>query len=287
MSRFIYPVNAPLSQGFGENPAYYKQFGQLGHNGQDFACALNTPIKAAADGTVYFEGYGQNNAWMGSPAGICVILDHGDMYTGYAHLTSTTVNEGQSVTQGQIIGYSGQTGAATGPHLHFEFIGRPPQINNGYYGRINPVFEDLGKGADMETVNKGDLVNYFRVILGREPDDGAYSTFVGMSHKAVIYALFQSPEYAARQSILQAKDATIAQLQQSVSDLSSRPTKDELQQALEKSAQELNTIQELQAQLEVAKNTPPVVVEKVVEKPSRWSWLTELLDALFKKKDNK
>lgn len=145
MSRFIYPVDAPISQGFGVNNIVdYRKYGQLGHNGIDFAAALNTPVKAAADGVVHFEGDGAANSWVGSIAGTCVILDHGDVYTAYAHLSSTIVDKGQSVKQGQVIGYSGQTGAATGPHLHFEFIGKPPVFGNGYAGRVDPAKYNLG-----------------------------------------------------------------------------------------------------------------------------------------------
>lgn len=94
---------------------------------------------AANDGTVKFEGWGQNNSWMRGEAGICVLLQHSDNYTGYAHLSSTVINIGQQVTKGQLIGYSGGTGQATGPHLHFEVLPLNPDFRNGYAGRIDPA----------------------------------------------------------------------------------------------------------------------------------------------------
>lgn len=138
--KFQFPIDGTIkiNQGFGENPVFYAQYGQKGHNGLDLNAPLKTPVKAAADGKIFFEGYGKNSSMMGDIAGICCIIDHGDVYTGYAHLSSTIINNGDVVKKGQIIGYSGSTGVSTGPHLHFEFIGKPTDWNNGYAGRVNP-----------------------------------------------------------------------------------------------------------------------------------------------------
>lgn len=137
---FRYPVdNVRITQGFGGNAAYYKQFGQNGHNGIDLGVPHGTPVLAPDDGTVTFEGWGQNHSWMGSPAGICVLLHVGGSYAGVAHLASTVVNKGQRVTKGQLLGYAGATGAATGPHVHFEMLPLNPNFNNGFAGRINPT----------------------------------------------------------------------------------------------------------------------------------------------------
>lgn len=135
-----YPLDSvTFTQGFGANPDYYKQFGQSGHNGYDLRAAAGTPVYAADDGVVAFEGWGQNHSWMGKIAGICVILKHSGVHTGYAHLTRTIVSKGQSVRKGDVIGYSGATGTASGPHLHFEVLPLAPNFKNGYAGRINPV----------------------------------------------------------------------------------------------------------------------------------------------------
>lgn len=125
-------------QGFGANPDFYRQFKQAGHNGVDLEAAPGTAVYAAKDGTVTFEGWGQNNSWMGQPAGICVLLNNGDIHTGYAHLSRTVVNAGQRVSKGQLLGYSGATGVASGPHLHFEVFPQNPNFSNGFAGRVDP-----------------------------------------------------------------------------------------------------------------------------------------------------
>ncbi len=87
------------------------------HKGVDYAAATGTPIKAAGDGKVIFRGrkggYGKT-----------VIINHANKYTTlYAHMSKyrKSVKKGTRVRQGQIIGYVGKTGLATGPHLHYEF----------------------------------------------------------------------------------------------------------------------------------------------------------------------
>ena len=87
------------------------------HRGVDYAAPTGTPIKATGDGTIGFAGrkggYGKT-----------VILKHGGKYsTVYAHLHkyANGVRKGKRVKQGQIIGYVGKSGLATGPHLHYEF----------------------------------------------------------------------------------------------------------------------------------------------------------------------
>jgi murein DD-endopeptidase MepM/ murein hydrolase activator NlpD len=84
------------------------------HEGIDLGAAYGTPIHAAAAGTVIYAG------WM-EGYGNLVIIDHGGgLATAYGHQSSIAVANGQSVSQGQVIGYVGSTGHSTGPHLHFE-----------------------------------------------------------------------------------------------------------------------------------------------------------------------
>lgn len=87
------------------------------HKGVDYAAPHGTPIKATGDGRIEFAGtkggYGKT-----------IVLRHGSQYeTLYAHLSrfARGVRAGERVTQGQTIGYVGQSGLATGPHLHYEF----------------------------------------------------------------------------------------------------------------------------------------------------------------------
>jgi len=87
------------------------------HKGTDYAAARGTPIRATGDGKVQFKG--RKGGW-----GNTVILTHGQKYkTLYAHMSKygKGIKNGTRVKQGQIIGYVGSTGLATGPHLHYEF----------------------------------------------------------------------------------------------------------------------------------------------------------------------
>lgn len=123
---------------FANSPGFYAQFGQRGHNGIDLAADVGTPVYATDSGTIHAEGWGSGNSWMGSIAGIYVLIRHWWGYSGYAHLSSTIVNAGQWVGRGQLIGYSGMTGVGTGPHLHFETLPLSPPFGNGFAGRVNP-----------------------------------------------------------------------------------------------------------------------------------------------------
>ena len=104
---FVWPVHGVLTSGFGW------RWGRM-HEGIDLAVANGTPVVAAAAGTVIVAG------WMGG-YGNLVVVDHGNgLATAYGHNASVTVGVGQSVAQGQLIAYSGNTGHSTGPHVHFE-----------------------------------------------------------------------------------------------------------------------------------------------------------------------
>ena len=86
------------------------------HRGTDYAAPTGTPVYAAGDGRVTKAGYSRSN-------GNYVFIRHGDQYvTHYLHLNKRKVKTGQRVTQSQVIGTVGSTGAATGPHLHYEFL---------------------------------------------------------------------------------------------------------------------------------------------------------------------
>jgi murein DD-endopeptidase MepM/ murein hydrolase activator NlpD len=86
------------------------------HRGVDYAAPSGTPIRAAGDGKITFRGW-QNGY------GNVVILQHNGRYTTlYGHMSRfANATVGQRVSQGQVIGYIGMTGLATGPHLHYEF----------------------------------------------------------------------------------------------------------------------------------------------------------------------
>jgi murein DD-endopeptidase MepM/ murein hydrolase activator NlpD len=109
----LWPVEGRVGSSFGEREDPFNGEGKF-HSGIDIEAPYGTPVRAAADG----EATGQS---MGAGYGRQVVLDHGhDVVTLYGHLSAIAVMPGQHVTRGQIIGYVGQSGHATGPHLHYE-----------------------------------------------------------------------------------------------------------------------------------------------------------------------
>jgi murein DD-endopeptidase MepM/ murein hydrolase activator NlpD len=111
-SGLIWPVNGPITSPYG--PRCLPNGDCSFHPGIDIGVPSGTPIKAAAAGTVIYSG------WMDG-YGNLVVIDHGSgLATAYAHQSSIVAGNGASVSQGQVIGYSGCTGYCFGPHLHFE-----------------------------------------------------------------------------------------------------------------------------------------------------------------------
>jgi murein DD-endopeptidase MepM/ murein hydrolase activator NlpD len=109
----MWPIEGPVTSSFGERQDPFNGEGAF-HAGIDISAAIGTPVRATADGEV-------SEQEMGSGYGREVVLDHGhDVTTVYGHLSAVAVLPGQHVTQGQVIGYVGQTGRSTGPHLHYE-----------------------------------------------------------------------------------------------------------------------------------------------------------------------
>lgn len=103
------------------------------HYGVDFGAPEGTPIYAVGDGTVSWAGPNGGH-------GRFVKLDHAGPYdSSYSHLSRIAVQKGQKVRQGQLLGYVGSTGLATGPHLHYQFW------LDGRY--VNPLTVELPKGG--------------------------------------------------------------------------------------------------------------------------------------------
>ncbi|MDN5639923.1 MAG: peptidoglycan DD-metalloendopeptidase family protein [Actinomycetia bacterium] len=168
----VLPVgDARVSQDFGQNGTQFN-LASGGHTGRDYAVPTGTQVHAALDGTVVWADWANNlpggdtaaawaNRWYLHPSfgGIVVVIDHGDFLTVYAHLNETSLNRGDTVATGQVIGLSGATGAATGPHLHWEVLPKPYAWGNGYYGRVNPTaFRDAYNSAHQRIASAAAVV---------------------------------------------------------------------------------------------------------------------------------
>jgi murein DD-endopeptidase MepM/ murein hydrolase activator NlpD len=122
------------------------------HKGIDFAAPTGTPIFAAGDGTItYLGGLGSYGKY--------VRINHGNnLSTAYAHLSryGQGVRKGSQVNQGDIIGYVGATGRATGPHLHYEILKNQQQIN--------PLSVETVSSNTLQQLDKGIFLGFTRQI---------------------------------------------------------------------------------------------------------------------------
>lgn len=143
LQKNLFEGNFSLSQGFGEHPEWYARFGMKGHNGIDYALPTGTKLFSCLFGTVTelandTQGYG---LYIKIENDLCGVL--------YAHLSKTNVKVGDFVEPGRLLGYSGNTGNSTGPHLHFGVFPKPRNRQNGYSGYIDPL-----KKGNVEWVDK-------------------------------------------------------------------------------------------------------------------------------------
>jgi len=119
------------------------------HTGIDFAAAIGTPIYATADGTidkvdVSFSGYGK-----------VIEIDHGFGYRSrYAHMHGFAVRQGQKVKRGDLIGYVGNTGLSTAPHLHYEVF-----VNGVHANPVHYFFNDLNPAEYEKIIELASIEN--------------------------------------------------------------------------------------------------------------------------------
>lgn len=119
------------------------------HTGIDFAASIGTPIYATADGTidrvdVSFSGYGK-----------VIEIDHGFGYrTRYAHMHGFAIRQGQKVKRGDLIGYVGNTGLSTAPHLHYEVF-----VNGVHANPVHYFFNDLNPAEYEKIIELASIEN--------------------------------------------------------------------------------------------------------------------------------
>lgn len=151
-----YPVNYTyISSGFSHNrfdPVLHRM---ASHEAIDFAAPAGTPIKASGDGKISFAG--KKGGY-----GNMVMIQHDRKFASlYAHLQrfASNIRPGVPVKQGQVIGYVGQTGMATGPHLHYEF-----HINGVKH---NPLTIDLPSAAPLSRLARNKFIPQARQLMAR------------------------------------------------------------------------------------------------------------------------
>ncbi len=118
-SALMWPLDkVKITQRFGKTVAARRLYVSGSHNGVDFGTPIGTPVKSAASGTVIGAG-DTDLTCRGASFGRWILVRHNNgLASIYAHLSVISVQEGQSVGAGEVIGYSGNTGYSTGPHLH-------------------------------------------------------------------------------------------------------------------------------------------------------------------------
>jgi len=141
----MWPLQGRVGSSFGQREDPINGEGAF-HSGLDIDAPYGTPVRAAGDGDVADAG-------MNAGYGREIVLTHGhDVSTVYGHLSAIAVSLGQHVTRGQIIGYVGQSGRATGPHLHYEVRVNKVPVNPHKY--LRNTYTELAK-LDSSTVATG------------------------------------------------------------------------------------------------------------------------------------
>jgi murein DD-endopeptidase MepM/ murein hydrolase activator NlpD len=150
-------MGGAITSGFGlrENHPIRGYVPGLHHDGYDFAVASGSPVRAAMSGTVSFAG------WRGGYGNAVVLTHEGGYTTLYGHASELKVQEGQHVSQGDVIALVGSTGLSTGPHLHYELRKDGVAIDPGaFIDDPTPVERDAAVERPMSP----------EVAIQREPE---------------------------------------------------------------------------------------------------------------------
>ena len=136
----IWPIEGKISSGFGQRQDPFGGEGEF-HTGLDILAPMGTPIRAAGDGIVETSG-------MANGYGREIIIDHGHgVRTLYGHMSALVAIAGQQVIRGQVIGYVGQSGRATCPHLHYEVRINNVPVNPHKYLRTTFAESEAGNST--------------------------------------------------------------------------------------------------------------------------------------------
>lgn len=178
MTVWVRPVNAPITQLFGQLPG--QPWGDValgGHPGTDYGCPVGTPIVAASDGQVIWagpaSGFGDHAVSIWHPVD--------GVSSTYGHMEAHYVGLGAEVYAGQLLGLADTEGFANGPHLHFEirpgdapFGGYPPNIDSDAWLHAHGAYgtSPLQPGGQLTTTDRNN-VRRIQAAAG-VPVDGAW-----------------------------------------------------------------------------------------------------------------
>jgi len=144
----LWPIEGRVASSFGEREDPFNGEGAF-HSGIDIDAPYGTPVRAAGDGDI--KSAGMENGY-----GREIIISHGhDLETVYGHLSAFAVVPGQHVALGQVIGYVGQSGRATGPHLHYEVRVHNVPVNPHKYLRTTYEQAELDGGVNTASTSGG------------------------------------------------------------------------------------------------------------------------------------
>ncbi len=179
-----------MIQGFGailtdpEEAPYYNSYGLAGHDGLDFAMNSGVPILATDDGNVVLSGDGAY--------GTMVVMSHAWGKSYYGHLSKVEVQVGEHIKKGEEIGLSGESGHASGPHLHFGIKPLHADLLNGFYGKVDPTpFLDLPVNNSDSSISGGNMGYAQRIITWNVKLKKGDSLDLGYNYKSPL----QSPAF--------------------------------------------------------------------------------------------
>ncbi|MFA6039078.1 MAG: M23 family metallopeptidase [Candidatus Peribacteraceae bacterium] len=161
------PGTPIVTQGFGQNPELYAQYGYDGHNGFDFGVAEGTMIYAPHDGVVSVKDDGTTGY------GLYAVIEAPNRRSLLAHCSQVLAANGQSIAQGDPVAKSGKSGNCFGPHLHWTFKilknGVVQNKTNGYDGAMDvSEFTRLWQPQDLHRDGQftTDALGYLALSFG-------------------------------------------------------------------------------------------------------------------------
>jgi len=211
--------NFPQTQAFNDEccRASYVKFGMKGHNGLDFGCPPGTKILAPHDGKVIEATF--------DPQGYGIYLKIENSVEGsvLAHLREYRVGVGDGVKEGDLVGYSDNSGNSTGPHLHWGYYRFPRDRKNGFAGFIDQT-PYIGTGPSFDLQKELDQV--------RAERDRNWNWFVAVCEALgvganVDLAVNEAKKFVANEDALLEKDKQIAEAQTKATDFETRLKKEE------------------------------------------------------------